>query len=281
MSHLPRLGIGVGFRPVHFDTIKEENPQVDWFELITEHFLSRSKRSEAMLAFLKERYPLVLHGVSLAIGSSTPLDFDYLKKVKELAKEVKAPWISDHLSWGKIAGAHFHDLLPLPHNQEVLEYVAERARIVQDFLEVPFALENLSSYLAFQENEIPEWEFYRQVVEKSGTYMMLDVNNIYVSSKNLNFSVDDYLKDLPYERVVQIHLAGHSYHGDRVIDTHDTPVCNPVWELYRKVWPKANKASTLLEWDDHFLSFEETWNEALKAKAFQQEIVHAPACIPC
>jgi len=266
---------------VHFETIRKEKPAVDWFELISEHFIVKSKRSEVALEFLKANYPLVLHGVSLAIGSSEPLDFEYLKKVKMLAKEVNAPWVSDHLSWGRVKGAHFHDLLPLPHTPEVVDFVAERARIVQDFLEVPFALENLSSYLPIQEHQMPEWEFYRQIVEKSGTHMMLDVNNIYVSAKNLGFSEEIYIESIPYEKVVQIHLAGHEDMGDYLFDTHDHPVSNPVWELYRKVWSKTNGVSTLLEWDEHIPPFHELWAEALKAKKFQQEIVHAPTLIPC
>ena len=281
MSSFPRFGIGLGFRMVHFETIRQEKPSIDWFELISEHFLLKSKRSQTALDFLKAHYPLVLHGVSLAIGSGEPLDFEYLKKVKALAREVKAPWVSDHLSWGRLKKAHFHDLLPLPHTPEVVEFVSERARIVQDFLEVPFALENLSSYLPIKEHQMPEWEFYRQIVEKSGTYMMLDVNNIYVSSKNLGFSADTYIDSLPLEKVLQIHLAGYKDMGDFLFDSHDHPVSNPVWALYRKVWPKTGGASTLLEWDEHIPPFYELWAEAKKAKHFQEELLHAPTLIPC
>lgn len=222
-----------------------------------------------------ERYPVVQHGVSLAIGSPDPLNFDYLKRLKALAQKTKTPWLSDHLCWGRLKGAHFHDLLPLPYTREVINYVAERARIVQDFLEIPFALENLSSYVSFRHDQMPEWEFYREIVEKADIYMMLDVNNIYVSSRNGGFDPSDYLEAIPYSRVLQIHLAGHTDRGDVLIDTHDNYVSDKVWELYGKVWPKTGGVSTLLEWDDNFISFEETWKEALRAKEYQQCLTKA------
>jgi len=208
--------------------------------------------------------------VSLAIGSPDPLDFDYLKKLKTLSRLTKTPWISDHLCWGRLAGAHFHDLLPLPYTKEVINYVSERARIVQDYLEVPFALENLSSYVAYKADEMQEWEFYSAIVEKADIYMMLDVNNIYVSSRNHGFAPMDYVNNIPLERVLQIHLAGHRDHGDYIIDTHDDYVCDEVWSLYAEVYPRTGGVSTLLEWDDNFMSFQETWDEAKKAKEFQK-----------
>lgn len=217
-------------------------------------------------------YPVVQHGVSLAIGSPTPLDFNYLKKLKNLAHFTRTPWISDHLSWGQVPDGRFHDLLPLPYTKEVIEYVADRARIVQDFLEIPFALENLSSYVAFVADEMPEWEFYGSVVEKADIFMMLDVNNIYVSSRNHGFDPMKYVENIPLERVIQIHLAGHRDCGDHVIDTHDERVREEVWDLYAQVYSRTGGVSTLLEWDDHYLSFEETWKEACKAKQFQGEI---------
>lgn len=220
-----------------------------------------------------DRYRVVQHGVNLAIGSADPLDFEYLKKLKTLAKKTKTPWLSDHLCWGRLPGAHYHDLLPLPYTKEVIAYVSERAHIVQDFLEIPFALENLSSYVAYEADEMPEWEFYTAVVEKAGIYMMLDVNNIYVSSRNHGFDPKEYYKNLPLERVLQIHLAGHSDYGAYVLDTHDHYVRNDVWQIYADVYPKTRGVSTLLEWDDNFISFEETWKEALKAKEFQKTLI--------
>ncbi len=173
---------------------------------------------------------------------------------------------------GTPAGAHYHDLLPLPYTKEVINYVAERARIVQDFLELPFALENLSSYVAYQSDEMTEWEFYSTIVEKADIYMMLDVNNIYVSSRNHGFNPKDYYTNVPLERVLQIHLAGHTDYGDYVLDTHDHHVKDEVWQIYAEVYPKTCGVSTLLEWDDNFISFQETWNEAKKAKKFQENI---------
>lgn len=230
------------------------------------------QKSLKNLSRILERYPVVQHGVNLSIGSSAPLDFDYLKKLKELAKFTKTPWISDHLSWGRAPGANFHELLPLPLRKDVADFVAEKARIVQDYLEIPFALENLSSYASFAIDEMSEWDFYTRVVEKADIYMMLDVNNVYVSSKNCGFSPEEYLSKIPLDRVLQIHLAGHTDCGDYLLDTHDHPVSDEVWKLYAKVYPKTGGVSTLLEWDDNFFPFEATWKEALKAKAFQQEI---------
>jgi hypothetical protein len=273
-EHLPRLGVGVGLRPIHLDEIFASWPPVDWFEIISENFLEGGP-SLTNLEKVLDRYPVVMHCVSLSLGGAAPLDWDYLKKVKALAKKTKTPWISDHLCWGKLPGAHFHDLLPLPRTQEVVDYVAERARIVQDFLEIPFALENLSSYASFTTDTMSEWEFYAAVVEKADIGMMLDVNNVYVSSKNSGFDPYVYVDNLPLERVVQMHLAGHRNYGTYILDSHDQAVCDEVWELYAAVYPKTKGASTLLEWDAHYIPFAETWKEALKAKEFQK--AHAPS----
>lgn len=270
----PNLGIGIGLRIPHYNEIFEKKPNIDWFEIISENFMVDGGKPLEVLDKILENYTVVQHGVSLAIGSAAPLDFNYLKKLKELTKKTKTPWVSDHLCWGHLPGAHFHDLLPLPYTKEVIAYVVERAKIVQDYLELPFALENLSSYVAFKQDEMPEWEFYRTIVEKANIYMMLDVNNIYVSSRNHGFSPEDYIKNIPFDRVIQIHLAGHSDFGDYVLDTHDHPVRDEVWDLYAKVYPQTIGVSTLLEWDDNIPSFEETWAEALKAKKFQSSLSH-------
>lgn len=272
MKKIPNLGIGIGLRPVHYPEIFSQNPQIDWFEIISENFMVDGGKPLEHLDRILERYPVVQHGVNLAIGSPDPLDWEYLKKLKALTKRTKTPWLSDHLCWGRLAGAHFHDLLPLPYTKEVINYVAERAKIVQDFLEVPFALENLSSYVAYKSDEMPEWEFYTAIVEKADIYMMLDVNNIYVSSRNHGYDPHTYINQIPLERVIQIHLAGHSDYGDYVLDTHDHPVRDEVWQLYAEVYPKTGGVSTLLEWDEKFISFEETWKEALRAKEFQKNL---------
>lgn len=276
MPHeIPNLGIGIGLRIPHYPDIFSNWPAIDWFEIISENFMVEGGKPLENLDRILEKYPVVQHGVSLAIGSPDPIDFDYLKRLKALAKRTKTPWISDHLCWGRLPGAHYHDLLPLPYTQEVIDYVAERAKIVQDYLELPFALENLSSYVAYTQDQMPEWEFYSAVVEKADIYMMLDVNNIYVSSRNHGFDPMLYVDNIPLDRVLQIHLAGHKDYNKYVLDTHDNYVCDEVWKLYGEVYPRTKGVSTLLEWDDNFISFEETWQEALKAKAYQKTLLGA------
>lgn len=270
---LPNLGIGVGLRPIHYPEILAERPNVDWFEIISESYFSLRGQNFEFLEKILQFYPVVQHGVGLCIGSADPLDFEYLKKLKALAQKTKTPWVSDHLSWGKLKGTHYHSLLPLPFTQEVANYVAERAKIVQDYLEVPFALENVSSYATTKQDEMPEWEFYTMVAEKADISMMLDVNNIYVSSRNHGFDPIEYCKNIPLDRVIQIHLAGHTDFNTHVVDTHDSYVCDAVWELYGKIYPLTGGVSTLLEWDDKFLSFADTWSEALKAKEYQKSLM--------
>lgn len=267
---VPNLGIGIGLRPVHFPDIFASWPPIDWFEIISENFMAGGMPVRNLEKIL-ERYPVVMHGVTLAIGSAAPLDWEYLRKLKALAVKTKTPWLSDHLCWGQLPGMRFHDLLPLPRKKEVVNYVAERARIIQDFLEIPFALENLSSYANFADDEMTEWEFYTQVVEQADISMMLDVNNIYVSCRNEGYDPKEYYSNLPLDRVIQIHLAGHTNHGRYLIDTHDHPVCDEVWEIYRQVYLKTQGVSTLLEWDDEFIPFDKTWEHALKAKEFQRQ----------
>lgn len=271
---IPNLGIGIGLRPPHFHDIFNNEPIIDWFEIISENFMIEGGMPLKNLERILERFPVVQHGVTLGIGSPAPLDFEYLKKLKQLAKITKTPWISDHLCWGKKPGAHFHDLLPLPYRREVVDYVVERARIVQDYLELPFALENLSSYVSFRNDEMQEWEFYASIVEKADIFMMLDVNNIYVSSRNHSFSPNEYIRNLPLDRVLQIHLAGHSDKGDYLLDTHDDYVKDEVWKLYEEVYPLTGGVSTLLEWDENFISYEKTCEEAMKAKKIQQKFQH-------
>lgn len=271
MSNLfqkPYLGIGIGLRPEHYEEIFSKHPSVDWFEIISENFMDKGGQPLANLEKILERYPVVQHGVSLGIGSPDPLNFDYLKKLKSLSRKTKTPWLSDHLCWGQVKGSHYHDLLPLPFTKATIDYVSERARIVQDFLEIPFALENVSSYVTFTLDEMTEWEFYSAVVEKADIRMMLDVNNIYVSARNHSFDAKEYYSHLPLERVIQIHLAGHTDFGSYCLDTHNQKVKEEVWRLYGEILSIIGPTSTLLEWDADFVSFDETWKEALKAREF-------------
>jgi len=266
--------IGVGLRVPHYRHIFAHRPDVDFFEIISENFMVDGGPPLENLERILDRYPVVQHGVSLSIASAEPLDFAYLKRLKALARRTGTPWVSDHLCWSQAGGRHYHDLLPVPYTLDIAKFIAEKARVVQDYLELPFALENLSSYVSFAESEMPEWDFYREVVERAGVNMLLDVNNIYVSSVNHGFAPLDYIADIPWERVLQLHLAGHSEQPDgSLLDTHDKPVKDVVWALYREVCDRGGLIPTLLEWDDNYLSFEETHAQALLAKTHRRDRV--------
>ena len=260
------LGLGVGLRSVHFDHILKQNPAVDWFEVISENFMDSQGRPRYVLEQIAERYPIVMHGVSLSIGSTEPLDFDYLRKLKQLARAIDARWISDHVCWTGIAGVNTHDLLPLPYNEESLRHVIDRVSIVQDVLERPFVLENPSSYVTFAASTMSEAEFIVRLAEEADCGLLLDVNNVFVSAKNHDFDPIEYLKSMPHERIVQMHLAGHTNCGTHLIDTHDGPVIDPVWELFRLAHVSTGGVSTLLEWDANIPEFPIVHQEVLKAK---------------
>jgi uncharacterized protein (UPF0276 family) len=268
LKQLPRLGLGLGLRNQHFNYILQHQPEVDWFEVISENFMDSGGRPRHVLNEIARQYPVVLHGVSLSIGSTDPLDLNYLRKLKILAKEVDAKWVSDHLCWTGVLSINSHDLLPVPLNEESLRHVTERIRLVQDFLERPLVLENPSTYLTFQHSTIAEWDFLRLMAEETGCGLLLDVNNVYVSSFNNEFDPVTYIEQLPHERIVQMHLAGHQHCGDYIIDTHDRAVRNDVWQLFHLAWQKTGGVSTLLEWDSAIPPFEEYHAELLKAKNF-------------
>lgn len=262
----PNLGLGIGLRTVHYDHILAEDPEVDWFEIISENYMDSQGRPRYVLDQIAERYRIVMHGVSLSIGSSDPLDFDYLKRLKKLADETNAGWVSDHVCWTGVAGRNTHDLLPLPYNEATLKHVVERIRIVQDVLERPLVLENPSSYVTFADSTMSEWEFISRMAADADCGLLLDVNNVYVSSVNHDFDPAEYLKAYPHERVVQFHLAGHTDCGTHCIDTHDGRVVDPVWELYRMAHELTGGVSTLLEWDASIPPFDVVHGEVLKAK---------------
>lgn len=265
---IENLGLGIGLRTVHFSHILNHWPAVDWFEIISENFIDSQGRPRFVLEQIAERYPVVMHGVSLSIGSVDPLDFEYLGKLKRLSREIRARWISDHLCWTGVAGLNAHDLLPIPMNEQTLDHVAQRVRIVQDFLERPLILENPSSYVGFQNSTLTEWEFLRQLTERTGCGLLLDVNNVYVSSVNHDFDAEEYLRGIPGDRVVQFHLAGHTNYGAYIIDTHDNHVIDPVWRLYQLAHAHTGGASTLLEWDANIPAFDIVHAEVLKAKRY-------------
>lgn len=229
----PTLGFGLGLRPEHYETVLAERPAVDWFEVLTENYLVPGGKPLHYLTRIRELYPLVMHGVSLSIGSCAPLDMNYLRQVKALAARIEPEWISDHLCWTGTDGANLHDLLPLPYTEEALRHVVERVRRVQDFLGRRLLLENVSSYVSFRDSELTEWDFLRAVAEGADCLILLDINNIYVSSVNHEFDAHAYLAAIPTERVQQIHLAGHQDHDRYLVDTHGHPVPDPVWDLYR------------------------------------------------
>lgn len=246
----PALGFGLGLRPEHYDTIVSDKPTVDWFEIITENYLVPGGKPLYYLDKIRERYPLVMHGVSMSIGSTDPLNWDYLKKVKALAYRIKPAWISDHLCWTGIQGKNTHDLLPLPYTDEAIKHVVQRIQQVQDFLGQRILLENVSSYITYAASKMPEWVFLTQVLEQADCLLLLDVNNVYVSSFNHEFNPWTYIAAIPGERVQQIHLAGHLNHGDYIIDTHDHDIIEPVWDLYEKTIRHIGPVSTMIERDD-------------------------------
>lgn len=263
---LPNLGLGVGLRNQHFPYLMNHDPDVDWFEIISENFIDNYGYARRVLERLASVRPIVMHGVSLSIGSTDHLDWDYLTKLKSLADFVEPAWISDHLCWTGVAGVNTHDLLPVPLTDESLRHVAERVRQVQDFLERPLVLENPSSYLEFKESTIAEWDFLSELARETGCGLLLDVNNVYVSGYNHGFDPEHYIRSIAHDAVVQIHLAGPTDCGRFLVDTHDQPVPAPVWELYRLAQELTGGVSTLLEWDSNIPDFPELVAELRKAE---------------
>ena len=267
------LGTGIGLRVPHYDHILSEKPAVDWFEIISENFMVRGGRPLAVLDTILDQYQVVQHGVGLYPGGVKGLDMDHLRRLKELVKRTKTPWISDHLCWGSVDGSMSHDLLPLPYTFEAAKKTAENLRIAQDFLEVPLAMENVSSYAEFNDDEMTEWQFLSEVTEAADVGILLDVNNIYVSSVNHGFDPLDYVNFVPADRVAQIHIAGHSRYQRFIIDTHDHPVIDPVWKLYARAIERCGPTATLLEWDASIPSFEEVWTEAKKSENWREWLI--------
>ena len=266
---LPDLGVGVGLRTVHYPHILEKKPEVDFFEVLSENYMDTGGRPLWVLDQVAERYPIVLHGVSMNIGSTDPLDRDHLTKLKALATRTRAAWVSDHLCWTGVAGRNTHDLLPMPLTEEALRHVVQRVKAVSEILERPLMLENASTYAEFASSSMPEWEFLARLMEDADCGMLLDVNNVYVSSFNHGFDPKQYLDAIDPSRVTQYHLAGHTNKGTHIIDTHNDHVIEAVWELYRHSVARTGNVSTLLEWDADIPEFEVVHAEALKARAYR------------
>lgn len=264
---LPDLGVGLGLRVPHYAHILEAHPAVDFFEVISDNYMVAGGKPRYHLARIIERYAVVQHGVSLGIGNPDPPDPAYLRALRALVRETRTPWVSDHFCWCSASGAHLHDLLPLPYTRENAARIAERARMVQDYLEVPFLLENTSSYLGYRASTLSEWAFIGEVADRADIGLLFDVNNVWVTAFNHGLDPVAFVEGVPHERIVQVHLAGHAHHGRYIIDTHGAPVIEPVMDLYRLLVERAGSISTLVEWDDAVPPFPVVAAEVERARA--------------
>jgi uncharacterized protein (UPF0276 family) len=273
----PNLGHGLGLRPPHYQQILDEKPDVDWFECISENFMEPGGNPRRVLRAVRERWPVVLHGVSLSLGSIDPLDDDYLARLDGLAREIEPAWISDHLCWGSFGGRYAHDLLPLPYTEEALAHLAARISVVQERLRRPILVENVSSYLAYRHSTLREWEFLSELCARTGCGLLLDVNNVFVSAHNHGFEARAFIDGVPRQAVKQLHLAGHSLDGELLLDTHDHPVPDGVWELYRHTISRLGAVPTLVEWDDRIPPLATLLAESRRAAALMREVLDADA----
>lgn len=280
-THLivPDYGSGAGLRVPHYGHVLAETPPIGFFEVISENFFGKGGKPLYHLDAFVERYPIILHGVALSIGAPEEPSRKYLQNLKTLVKRVKPSWVSDHFCWCGAGGAHLHDLLPLPYTEEAVVRIAERARVVQDYLEVPFGLENTSSYLTYNQSTMTEWDFLREVVERADCGLMFDVNNVFVSAYNHGFDPIEFVRNIPHERILQIHIAGHTNFGRYIIDTHVGPPIDPVLDLYRETIRLAGPVSTLLEWDDEIPDFPALAQEVARISAVREQGLR-PDCQP-
>jgi uncharacterized protein (UPF0276 family) len=267
------IGHGIGLRPAHYPEVLDGTPAVDWLEVITENFMVEGGNARRVLRAVRERWPVVLHGVSLSLGSVDPLDEDYLARLVRLTREIQPAYVSDHLCWNRLGGHTAHDLWPLPFTEEALAHVAGRVAYVQDLLGRRILVENVSRYVAFRHDEMSEWEFLSALAERADCGLLLDVNNAYVSGKNLGFDPALLCDGVPAERIGQIHLAGFQDHGTHLLDSHDQPVADEVWALYRRVVRRTGPVPTLVEWDDDLPPLERLVAEASRARAAEAEEV--------
>lgn len=265
-------GFGLGLRPQHYAEVLHSRPPLDWLEIITENFLVPGGKPLYFLDRIRELYPLVMHGVSLSIGSTAALDFEYLAQLKSLAKRVRPGWISDHLCWTGVGATNLHDLLPLPYTCEALRHVAARIGQVQDFLGQRIVIENVSSYVTYRSSEMTEWQFIAELAAQADCDLLLDVNNVYVSSVNHGFDAREFLNAIAPARVRQIHLAGHNHRGEFLIDTHDTAVPQPVWELYRYTAQRFGQIPTMIERDDNIPALAQLLTELDTARRIASQV---------
>ncbi len=271
----PFLGFGLGLRAQHYDEILSSNPPIDWFEVISENYMLPGGQPLRILDQIRARYPVVMHGVSLSIASTAPPNFEYLSQLRDLARRVEPQWISDHLCWTGVHGKNLHDLLPFPYTREALDHVVNRVQLVQEYLGRTIVLENVSTYVRFNNSEMTEWEFLSELSHRSGCWLLFDVNNVYVSAFNHGYDPRTFLEGIPADRVVQFHMAGHSHMGTHIIDTHDHPVCEDVWELYAAALKRFGRVSTIIERDDHIPPLDEILVEVERTREIANSI-HPP-----
>jgi len=275
------LGFGLGLRTDHFQDVLKQKPKVDWFEVTSENFFVAGGKPKHYLHAIREHYPMVMHGVSMSIGSTDALNEEYLKNLKTLASDLQPEWISDHLCWTGVNQHNSHDLLPLPYNEEAIKHVVERVNKVQDYLGRQILLENVSSYITYTDSSMSEWEFLSEVARAADCYILLDINNIYVSARNHGFNPQDYIMAMDKKRIRQFHLAGHSDYGDYVIDTHDNNICDPVWDLYRLALQTFGPVSTMIERDDNIPPLTELIEELDIARDIAQQVFEQPNAQVC
>jgi hypothetical protein len=269
----PYLGFGLGLRAQHYAEILDADPAIDWFEAISENYMVPGGQPLRMLDKIRARYPIVLHGVSLSIASTTPFDPEYLAGLKALAQRVEPKFVSDHLCWTGVHGVNLHDLLPIPYTREALDHIVARVHHVQDYLQRPLALENVSTYVQFAHSEMPEWEFIAELTQRTGCWLVFDVNNVFVSAYNHEYDAHAFIEGIPADRVVQFHLAGHEHNMTHIIDTHDAIVPEPVWELYRAAVRRFGAVSTLIERDDNIPPLAELVTELSVARSIAEEML--------
>jgi hypothetical protein len=262
----PDLGFGLGLRREHYRHVLTNRPAVGWFEVISENFMVDGGNPRRVLDAVRRDYPVVLHGVSLSIGSVDPLNRAYLDQLDALARAIEPAWISDHLCWGSAHGLYAHDLLPIPYTEEALAHVTARVSAVQERLGRRILLENPSSYLALKDADMTEWDFLAELARRADCGILLDVNNIFVSAHNHGFDPRAYLAAMPAERIGQIHLAGHTVADNLLIDTHDGLVRDEVWDLYADAIGRFGARSTMIEWDARVPAFEVLQDELSRAE---------------